>query len=332
MRIVPHLTAMSFLTFGPILCGQTISAPVPQTAHIAGTVTDANGDIVPGAMVTVEGGTGGPQSVVANDNGFFEDDNVVAGVSYRITVSAKGFADWMFSPVVLSPGQFDLLRDINLTILGGDTSVTVFASPEALATEQVKIEEHQRVLGFIPNFYVSYDKNAVALTPKLKFELALKVAIDPVTLAGTAFLAASDQASHYPHYVEGFSGYGQRFGAVYLNGLTDIMVGGAILPSVLHQDPRYFYQGTGSTKARLLHALSSPIVCRRDSGGWTANYSSLGGYLASGAVANAYYPVQNRGANLLFRIFAVDLSANIANGVLQEFLLRKLTPSAKDRN
>jgi len=331
MRILPHLTAIFLGAYAALLTSQTTSPSTPQTAHIAGTITDTNGDAIPDAIVTIEGASKSPQSIMANDNGFFKAD-VIAGVNYCVTATATGFTDWKSSPISLSPGQFEILPDIELTILGGDTSVTVFASPEELATEQVKIEEHQRVLGFIPNFYVSYDKHAAALTSKLKFHLALKVAIDPVTLAGAAFLAGADQASHYPNYVEGFTGYGQRFGAVYLNGLTDIVVGGAILPSVLHQDPRYFYQGTGSTKSRLLHALSSPIICRRDNGGWTANVSSLGGYLASGAIANTYYPEPNRGANLLFRIFAVDLSANIANGVLQEFVLRKLTPSAKDRN
>jgi hypothetical protein len=201
-----------------------------------------------------------------------------------------------------------------------------------LATEQVKVEEQQRVLGFIPNFYVSYDKNAAPLSAKLKFELALKVSVDPVTFAGTTFLALTNQAAHYPNYVEGMQGYGQRFGAIYANDLTDIMIGGAILPSILHQDPRYFYQGTGTTKSRLMHALSSPVICRGDNGHLEPNYSSLGGYLASGAIANAYFPESNRGVGLVLHSFAIDFSANVANGVLQEFVLRRLTPNARNRN
>jgi hypothetical protein len=205
------------------------------------------------------------------------------------------------------------------------------ASREDIAAEQVQIEEHQRVLGFIPNFYVSYNKDAVPLSPRIKFSLAFKVSVDPVTFAGTGFIAAINQAYHYPDYSEGVKGYGQRFASIYANGLTDIMVGGAILPSILHQDPRYFYQGTGTTKSRLLHALSSPLIRRGDSGRWEPNYSSLGGYLASGAIANAYYPQENRGFGLVMNIFAVDFSANVANAVLQEFVLRKLTPSMKNR-
>ena len=327
------VTFFALALFHAVCFGQQPPArAAQQAAHIAGTVTDTDGGVIPGAEAVAVAPAQDTHSAIANDNGFFQIDNLTPGTAYEVSVSAKGFTNWKSSEVLLSPGQFDLLNDIKLTILGDAASVTVVASREELAVEQVKVEEQQRVLGFIPNFYVSYDKDAAPLTPKLKFELALKVAIDPVTFAGTSFLAATNQAAHYPHYVEGMKGYGQRFGSVYTNDLTDIMVGGAILPSILHQDPRYFYQGTGTTKSRLLHALSSPLICKGDNGRWQPNYSSLGGYLASGAIANAYYPESNRGPGLVLNTFAVDFSANIANGVLQEFVLRKLTPSAKARN
>ena len=130
----------------------------------------------------------GCKSCVANDNGFFQIDNLTPGTAYEVTISAKSFANWKSSEVILSPGQFDILNDIKLTILGDAASVTVVASREELAVEQVKVEEQQRVLGFISNFYVSYDKDAAQLTSKLKFELALKVAIDPVTWPERPFL------------------------------------------------------------------------------------------------------------------------------------------------
>ena len=326
------IVVFSFVAIYSIGFGQKLSASVSQPAHITGTVTDTNGDLIPKAAILVQTPSQSPHSAVANDNGFFQIDNLTAGVAYQVTVSAKGFADWKSQELVLTPGQFDRLDGIKLTLLGEAISVTVVASSAQLATEQVKVEEQQRVLGFIPNFYVSYDKNAVPLSAKLKCELALKVSVDPVMFAGTSFLALTNQATDYPDYVQGMKGYGQRFGSIYVTDLTDIMVGGAILPSILHQDPRYFYQGIGTTKSRLAHALSSPIICKGDNGRWQPNYSSLGGYLASGAVANAYYPESNRGPGLIFHNSAIDFSANIANSVLQEFVLRKLTPTAKDRN
>ncbi len=197
--------------------------------------------------------------------------------------------------------------------------------------QQVEVEEKQRVLGFIPNFYVVYDHNPVPLTPALKFRLALKTSIDPITFLGAAFAAGVYQAAGIPDYGQGATGYGQRLGANYANGLTDIMIGGAILPSILHQDPRYFYQGTGTKKSRTLHALSTPFICKGDNGRWQPNYSGLGGYLASGAISNIYYPTSNRGPGLTFTTTFVDITADMADGLIQEFLLRKLTPSAKNQ-
>jgi hypothetical protein len=230
----------------------------------------------------------------------------------------------------LKPGQYMDLTGIRLRIAVAETTVTA-VSPEELATEQVKTEEKQRVLGFIPNFYVVYDRDAVPLTPKLKFRLAFKTSTDSVTFLGAAFLASIDQGANSPHYGQGAKGFGQRLGSNYANGLTDIMVGGAILPSILHQDPRYFYQGTGTKKSRALHALSTPFICKGDNGRWQPNYSGLGGYVASGAIANTYYPPSNRGPGLVASTTFIDIGADMANGFIQEFVLRKLTPSAKSR-
>jgi hypothetical protein len=214
------------------------------------------------------------------------------------------------------------------------TTITVaapIASPEEIAAEQVRVEEQQRVFGFIPNFYVVYDQNAAPLTAKLKFELAAKVAFDPVTFLGVGITAAAEQAGDNPNYPQGAKGYAERYGAAYANGLTDIMIGGAILPSLLHQDPRYFYQGTGTNKSRVLHALSSPFVCRGDNGKRQPNYSTIGGDLASAAISDAYYPVSNRGVGLFLGNFLLGTGQRAAADLAQEFILRRLTSKAKNQ-
>jgi hypothetical protein len=182
---------------------------------------------------------------------------------------------------------------------------------------------------FIPNFYAVYDSQPVPLTPKLKFKLSLRTVTDPVTFLGSGFLAGIDQASGKPDYQQGAKGYFQRFGARYTNAFTNNMVGGAVLPSILHQDPRYYYQGTGTKKSRILHALSYPFICRGDNGHRQPNYSSLGGYLASGAISNAYYPASNRGPKLVFSTALVDMGGTMANSLLAEFLMHKPTSAAK---
>jgi hypothetical protein len=317
-----------------VVCAATaqVSAPEPQTSVIIGTVIDVNNGTVPNATVVLAApSTLDGRTVATSDNGFFRLDHLKPGVPYTITVRKSGFADWTSPAVVLKPGQLFDLTSIRLQIAGTVTTVTAALSNVELATEQERVEEQQRVLGFIPNFYVVYDRNAVPLTPKLKFRLAFKTETDAVTFLGVAFISGLDHAAATPDFGEGAEGYAKRLGANYANSFTDIMFAGAILPSVLHQDPRYFYQGTGTNKSRLLHALSTPFICKGDNGHLQPNYSSLGGYLVSGAIANSYYPVSNRGPGLMFSLASVDIGADVAAAVLQEFVLRKLTPSAKNR-
>ena len=271
---------------------------VSQTGTITGTITDVNDGPVPGASVALQGSDSSDvRSVTTNENGFYEIRDVVAGRPYEVKVRAEGFAEWDSPMLTLSPGQSTILDVANLRIEEVQTSVTVTpASSDEIATEQVKSEEKQRGFGIIPNFYAAYASNPAPMNTKLKYRLALRVARDPFTFAGVALVAGIEQAADHPAYVLGAKGYGERFAANYANSFTDIMFEGAIFPSLLHQDPRYFYKGTGTTKARVAHVLYSLIATKGDNDKWQPNYSGLGGNLASAAISNAYYPTANRGA------------------------------------
>jgi hypothetical protein len=313
---------------------QTAISPLdPSNANISGTVTDVNGDVVPGATIVLEGpGASDRHTVVASDSGAFQFDMLKPGIPYHVTVSATGLQDWTSPTVTLNPGQFFLLQDIKLKLPVMIASVTVSATPVEIATEQVQVAEHQRVFGIFPNFYVTYDSQPAPLTTKLKYRLAFKADTDPVTFFGVAFMATIYQAGDIPDYGQGWDAYGKRVAAGFADTSTDIFIGGAILPSLLHQDPRYFYQGTGTKKARARHALLSPFICRGDNGKTQLNFSSLMGDLSSGAISNLYYPESNRGAALVFQGFAVTTGVRMVDGLIQEFLLRKLTPSARQKN
>ena len=302
---------------------QQLSAPQPRSGSILGTVTDVQDELIPGATVVLDGDASGQQKVTANDSAFFSFSGVQPGIVYHVTVHADGYTDWISPAIQIKPGQFMELGSIRLTISVAATTVTVAPPSEEIATEQIQIEEKQRAFGIIPAFYAVYDPDPAPLTPKLKFSLAYRTATDPMTLVASAFIAGLDQASDTPAYVQGFKGYGQRFGANYAGGITDIFIGGALLPSLLHQDPRYYAQGTGSTKSRMFHAFRNPFVCKGDNGQWQPNYSSLGGYFAAGAIANTYYPTSNRGAGLVLSTAGVDIGANIANSIVQEFLVHR---------
>lgn len=311
---------------------KSIAAPDPQPGNVSGTVFDTNNDIVPGATVILEAPASGQhRTAIANDNGAFQFGDLKPGANYKITISADGFVSWTSSSLTVDPGHFVFLTG-RLEIAGRPSSVSVYASSEQIAAEQVRIAERQRVLGVIPNFYVVYDHNAVPLTTKLKFKLALRTATDPIVFLGAAALAGMNQAADRPDYVQGAKGYGQRLGVAYTDSFVNIMIGGAVLPSLLHQDPRYFYQGTGTTKSRVLHALSSPLICKGDNGQWQPNYSSIGGDLATGAISNIYYPSSNRGPGLVFEGTLISTGGRMLNDLIQEFILRRLTPSARNRN
>ncbi len=328
------------ILLGPVLaiasfCQMPASSPFPprplpdaphaQAGDIVGTVTDIRGAIVPGATVVLTGPRD-RRTMVTNDKGFFEFTLLEPGI-YRVTASAKGFAEWTSPAVVLAPGKAVIVTGCRLKIAEAKTTIVV--SPAQIAAQQVKTAEQQRVLGFLPNFYVVYDQHPEPLTPKLKFNLAFKTSVDVVTFGGVAVLAGIFQAADHPDYVQGAKGYAERYGAIYADGFIDIMIGGAILPTVLHQDPRYFYQGTGTTKSRALHALSSPFVCKGDNGRSQPNYSSMGGDLATAGIATAYYPASHRNAETVFENFLIGTAERMGADLAQEFLIRKLTPKAR---
>jgi hypothetical protein len=209
--------------------------------------------------------------------------------------------------------------------------VKVSVDPVEVATEEIKIQEQQRVLGFIPNFYVSYKQDAAPLTTKLKFQLAWKSSTDPITIAGTAFLAGLQQAGdQYSEFGQGAQGYGKRFGAAYGDVFASTFLSGAVFPSILKQDPRYFYQGTGGTRSRLLHAMANSVWCKGDNGRWQVNYSNIAGSFGGAAVASTYYPTKNQASNI-FLNGLVRMGESSLAGFFQEFVARKLTKLPKQQ-
>lgn len=175
------------------------------------------------------------------------------------------------------------------------------------ATAELKVEERQRILGVVPDFNTSNIKDAAPLSAGQKFQLALKGEVDPFAFVAAGLYAGLSQwEKESPEYGYGMEGYSKRFGAAYLDAFNGSMIGDALLPALLHQDPRYFRQGTGPVASRLMHAIASAYRCKDDDGKWTWNYSNLLGNIAAGAIANAYYPGSDRGAGPTFeRAFTV---------------------------
>jgi len=308
---------------------QESEAPQPgKPGNIVGTILDQSGSVTPGATVRLTSEDKSySREVVSGDNGQFSFSSVPPG-HFNISVSSEGFGEKTFSGELAS-GQTYLMPPIVLSIATVVTAVRVAVDPVEVATEEVKEQEHQRVFGFIPNFYVTYNHEAAPLTTKLKFHLAWKSSTDPVTIAGTAFLAGLEQAGdQYSEFGQGMEGYGKRLGAGYADVVASTFLSGAIFPSLLHQDPRYYFQGTGSTRSRLLHAVQNSVRCKGDNGEWQVNYSNLLGVFGGAAVSSYLYPTTNR-ATFTLSSGMIRLGESSLAGFVQEFIVPKISKSAR---
>jgi len=296
---------------------------------ISGTVVDGTGAAITGARVTLTREDQTPnQDALSDDDGRFSFANVAPG-TFHITVAAEGFSP-QTSSGTLDPGETQLAPPIALTIAPSIADVEVVVPRSEVAEGEIKDQEKQRVLGVVPNFYVTYVHDAVPLTAKQKFGLAWKSTIDPVTFGLTAAIAGVQQTQNdFSGYGQGAQGFGKRFGAAYGNAVTSTFIGSAILPALLRQDPRYFYMGSGSgTGKRILYAIANAVICKGDDERWQPNYSNILGNIASGGISNLYYPAQNRsGAGLTFENALIGIGQTAATNLLEEFLIRKLTPN-----
>jgi len=304
------------------------AAKAQQTDGIVvGKVIDPTGNGVSGAdVVLMRDRESMLDEVQSDDDGRFTFTHVSPG-SLQLRVVAQGFAPAEI-PGTLVSGENYVFPEVKLSLATQVTEVLVTPPTDEMAQEQFKDEEKQRVFGIVPNFYVSYGGNAAApLTPKRKFQLALKAMTDPMTIGAVGTIAGVDQASdRFSGYGQGWKAYAKRYGASYTNFASGLFIGGAVLPSILKQDPRYFYKGTGTRRSRFLYAVSRVVICKGDNQRWQPNYSSVFGDLAAGGLSNLYIPERDHhGARLTFENAGIAMGTSAVINVLQEFVLRRIT-------
>ena len=191
---------------------------------------------------------------------------------------------------------------------------------KARAAAELKLETKQRMAGVIPNFNTVNNGKAAPLSPGQKFHLFFKGAFDPYQFVLAGIDAGIGQAENEnPGYGQGFEGYAKRYGANYADNFSGNFFGNAVLPTVLHQDPRYFRLGHGSVLHRALYSISTTFRTYGDNGKWQPAYSNLTGNLIGASISNLYYPEGDRGLYpTLRRALSVTYQGTIG-GMLQEF-------------
>ena len=301
--------------------------PQQQTyGTVSGRVVDQTGNGVPGAHVKlVRDEESVIQEVQCDQDGEFIFLRVLPG-TLQLTIVAEGFATQTVSNTLPS-GENYVFPQIMLSLATQITEIRVTPPVEEIGQEQFKDLEKQRVLGFVPNFYVSYIGEAAPLSSSEKFRLALKATADPATVLLVGVNAGVGQAAdRFSGYGQGAQGYAKRYAASYGNLASGLFVGGAVLPSLLKQDPRYYYKGRGTGRSRFLYAVSRTFICKGDNQRWQPNYSVVLGYLAAGGISNLYIPERDRhGASLTFQNAAIGIGSSAVINVLQEFVLHRFT-------
>ncbi|HXJ90383.1 MAG TPA: hypothetical protein VMS18_26460 [Candidatus Binatia bacterium] len=152
---------------------------------------------------------------------------------------------------------------------------------------------NDRLFFTLPNFLTLENAGRVPpLTAKQKFAVTVRGSFDYSQYPWHAFLSGISQAQDSePGYGQGWAGYGKRYAASFADGTIENFMTGAILPSLLHQDPRYFQSGHGSFMHRAFYAMSRNLITRGDSGKNQFNYSEVvGGAMAAAISTFSYHP------------------------------------------
>lgn len=219
---------------------------------------------------------------------------------------------------------------MKLRLLGVAAALVVLGSVVRVGLAQAKIDTslpeeplpHRRVLFLFPGYETVQDPHqAVAeLRTHQKFEMAYRKTIDPSFVVESVMFAGYDQLAGYgPLYGTGSAAFAQRVGYNAANIASTFLLTDAILPTVFHQDPRYFRKGEGSIKSRLWWTVRSEVVAYSEDGNPMPNYSSVLGFGMSTALSNAYSPPTSITLSKTMERFGVKEGVSIGLNVLREF-------------
>jgi hypothetical protein len=193
-----------------------------------------------------------------------------------------------------------------------------------------------RLFYALPNFLTIENVGQILpLTSAQKFKVVARSSFDYVEFPWYGFLAGISQAQNSePGYGQGAAGYGKRYGAAFADGTIENFWTSAILPSVLHQDPRFYPLGKGGFWHRTGYAVSRIFVTRSDSGQSQFNFSEiLGSAIAAGISTYSYHPQADRTLSNTASVWGTQIGYDTITIVVKEFwpdirrkMSRKKTP------
>jgi hypothetical protein len=204
------------------------------------------------------------------------------------------------------------------------------------ATKSRMHELEERMMGLQPKAgVVTVGAPVQPLTVHDKFTLFYHSTY-PWQFLSSAITAGIGQATDSFHdYGQGMQGYGKRYGASLADASLGAFFGGFVMPSLLHEDPRFYRMGSGPVTRRALHAALTALICHRDDGTTGPAYGKISGAFMATSVGNAYYPDRDRGAGTTLSRGALIIAGSAINAELDEFwpdVRKKLFPKHKNKN
>ena len=178
-----------------------------------------------------------------------------------------------------------------------------------------------RLFFVLPNFLtLENGANVPPLTAGQKFKVVARSAFDPIQIPWYAFLAGIGQAQDEPKYGQGAEGYGKRIAAAAADGTIENFMTGAVFPSLLHQDPRFFQMSQGSFWHRAGYAVTRIVVTRTDSGHAQFNFSEVLGSGAAAAISTySYHPSVDQTASNTAKVWGTQVGYDTLTILIKEF-------------
>jgi len=173
----------------------------------------------------------------------------------------------------------------------------------------------------MPNYLtVDNQSQVLPISWKEKFAITAKGTFDPYEFGIVGVVAGIRQAENaYPGFGQGASGYAKRYGAAFADQVDGNIMSGAVFPSILRTDPRYFRRAKGRFGRRFGYAVSRVLVTRKDSGGNLFNIPEFAGNATAIAISNVYYPASDRSFTSSVSGFTVQMGIDAFGNELKEF-------------
>jgi hypothetical protein len=185
---------------------------------------------------------------------------------------------------------------------------------------KAQLKQTMEVLGKRSIFFPELAHERRPLTSKQKFQLAVDETIAPSRFLSSAFTAGISQARNsLSDYGQGWEGYGKRYGSSVASNASSHLLGTGVIPSLTHEDPRYFVKLFGSPKSRILYAMTRVLITRTDDGRSTFNWSNVMGGLMAEGLATSYLPDSERTYEKTFTRFGVRIGFGALDNVVKEY-------------